>query len=225
MSDKLKSINRLPIAKMSRISQLRGRRDGNDATGQARMVSAHQIAAANGGPIEVAAPDDDGGRGDEDESSVDIGDTQLLSGAMLKAHKQKPRFTEEKSPQEEEKAPPRPPTRTWSSIHTSFSAASPFPNAGCVSTRASCVAAVGRTIGTCGVGALTSLSAMALLVVLFLLLLLLLLLLLMLLLSLFFCSFVVLLSLAFFDPSRRLYRVVILLVSAQESLSLAVPNL
>ena len=88
MSDKLKSINRLPIAKMSRISQLRGRRDGNDATGQARMASAHQLAAANGGPIEVAAPDDDGGRGDEDESSVDIGDTQLLSGAMLKAHKQ-----------------------------------------------------------------------------------------------------------------------------------------
>ena len=69
-----------------RISQLRGRSDGKDATGQARMVTAHQLAAANGGPIENTDMDDDD-NGEDEESSTDIGDTQLLSGAMLKAHK------------------------------------------------------------------------------------------------------------------------------------------
>ena len=66
-------------------ASLRGRKDGNDATGQARMVMPHQLAAANGGPIEVP------GERDEEvvsvDDSLDIGDTTLLSGAMLKAHK------------------------------------------------------------------------------------------------------------------------------------------
>ena len=67
-------------------ASLRGRKDGIRAH-DAQMVSAAQLIAANGGPVEAGElqlinTNDD----DDEENSTDI-DIQQLSGAMLKAHR------------------------------------------------------------------------------------------------------------------------------------------
>ena len=62
-------------------ASLRGRKDGQDAH-NAQVVTHAQLAAANGGPIEILEIQDI-----EEESDEDIGDLSHLSGAMLKAHR------------------------------------------------------------------------------------------------------------------------------------------